>query len=873
MSIIVPKELGAILTEIKAVGGQLWLTEDNKLRYTPQKAFTPDLLTRMKAHKSEIIHLLREHVPQQKKSVHVSFLPSTKVAGYSVINSQDKAKLMQLKERILQAGICSLDYESNSDPDQTQDPQDTEVVGASVAYRIGEAFYLPMGHTTYEHNWDRTWLFTNFLKPILENPDVLILAHNMIVEHMWSILNGVDMYPKTKTHKVLDTMMMVKACALPETVDDIGKVRMGLKPATKALLADCNGMVHGLLHIDQIKSFKETVGRVAEVVPDPSGAVYKTNSKFGKKGDPKMIRRVRTRRFDELPIDSETVAYACSDADWALGLYYKLKPICDQEKLTKLVFFNTKRMMLLGEYQLAGWQADPTKIERLRAEAEQNLYGSSGLEQQLHDALIQLAKEKGLALVDGKVFVPSGRYFMGKHRGKDTFLEIKYEREFSWNSVPHRQWLFFHVLGIDTKSLKRSKKTGLPQVDAKNMDKITQRYAKEAGDKGQFLQLLAQKHSYDKVLSTYVKGMGDFIRRHDTNKIHTNFRLVDTWRLASSKPNLQNCPRAENDPLGIRSVFVAPTYNPQAEYSHLNPCTRPVNIISKENLSGETMWITCDYSQLELRIMAWYSREQAMIDAFHKGEDLHSATAKLVFNLDCPISEVKSKYKPYRYRAKAVNFGLVYGITEHGLSEDPKMGLDIDGAKQLMADYFATYPKIKEYMDNQVAFARKYGYVQTMFGHRRPIVGLNDPNPYTQRRAENKAINTPVQGSGADIIALAMVNLRDEIPTKAPYLKPVMQIHDELILECPVEYVIEGQQFVKEVMERPIKGFSEVVPLVADPAVGKRWDHTLDIKQDAKGTWYVEAEQTKTEPSDVTFKEIEYALPLYEQAGIEVRVK
>lgn len=100
-----------------------------------------------------------------------------------------------------------------------------------------------MGHISYKFNWDREWLFSNFLKPILEHPDVFILAHNVIIEHMWSIPNGVDMYPKTKINKVLDTMMMVKACALPETVDAIGKVRIGLKPSAKALLADSDGMV------------------------------------------------------------------------------------------------------------------------------------------------------------------------------------------------------------------------------------------------------------------------------------------------------------------------------------------------------------------------------------------------------------------------------------------------------------------------------------------------------------------------------------------------------------------------------------------------------------------------------------------------------
>src|SRR5690606_32007854 len=161
-----------------------------------------------------------------------------------------------LKDQIIKAGICSLDYESNSDPDdKTQDPQDTEIVGASVSYQIGQAIYLPIGHIHYEDNWDKQWLVENFLKPVLEHPDVLIIAHNIAAEHAWSILEGIDMYPKAQKNKIMDTMMIAKNLALPETVKTTGKIDSenyggvyeGLKDLTKILLADQNGMVHDLI--------------------------------------------------------------------------------------------------------------------------------------------------------------------------------------------------------------------------------------------------------------------------------------------------------------------------------------------------------------------------------------------------------------------------------------------------------------------------------------------------------------------------------------------------------------------------------------------------------------------------------------------------
>lgn len=271
-------------------------------------------------------------------------------------------------------------------------------------------------------------------------------------------------------------------------------------------------------------------------------------------------------------------------------------------------------------------------------------------------------------------------------------------------------------------------------------------------------------------------------------------------------------------------------------------------------------------------MLAWYANEASMLHTLANGGDLHSVVAREVFKLDCTVEEVKTRYKPFRYRAKKVNFGIVYGMTEFGLSKDRQMGMTKDEAKQFILNYYATYPGIRTYAQDQIAFAREYGYVETLFGNRRPITDINHPNDFVRQSAENKAMNTPIQGSAGDIIRRAMVAIKNRARIEAPYIRQVMQIHDELIIEAPVEYVALAAAWIKAVMEDPIEGFSEIMPIVAEPAVGVVWSHALDVSWDANGQPYVTARKEKREATDVTFEEMKYALALYEKAGIEVRI-
>lgn len=212
---------------------------------------------------------------------------------------------------------------------------------------------------------------------------------------------------------------------------------------------------------------------------------------------------------------------------------------------------------------------------------------------------------------------------------------------------------------------------------------------------------------------------------------------------------------------------------------------------------------------------------------------------------------------------------LVYGMTEFGLSKDPKMGMTVEQAKKFIDDYMATFTGVREYAKGQIAFGREHGYVETMFGHRRPVPHINDPSEWVRKKAENICMNTPIQGSAADIIALAMVNIREE-QHKCPQLSMHMQIHDELQGESPVEHCVEAAWFMKDVMERPIDGFSDIMPIVSEPAVGATWDTALDLKKDEHGNPYVKPKKEKKEATDVTYDMIAPYEHMYKLAGIKI---
>lgn len=290
-----------------------------------------------------------------------------------------------------------------------------------------------------------------------------------------------------------------------------------------------------------------------------------------------------------------------------------------------------------------------------------------------------------------------------------------------------------------------------------------------------------------KLLSTYIDSLPLLINP-ETGKIHTSFNqtVTSTGRLSSSNPNLQNIPIRDEDGKEIRKAFIP---------------------------DNECLFFSADYSQIELRIMAHLSEDKNMIDAFLSGYDIHAATAAKVYKID--ISEVT---KDMRRKAKTANFGIIYGISVFGLAE--RMAVDRKEAKELIDGYFETYPKVKEYMDKSIEVAKKNGYVETIFHRKRYLQDINSRNAVVRGYAERNAINAPIQGSAADIIKVAMVNIYNRFKKENVQAKMILQVHDELNFSVPVNEKELIEQIVIEEMERAYKMH---VPLKADCGWGKNW--------------------------------------------------
>ena len=292
---------------------------------------------------------------------------------------------------------------------------------------------------------------------------------------------------------------------------------------------------------------------------------------------------------------------------------------------------------------------------------------------------------------------------------------------------------------------------------------------------------------YKKLLSTYIDTLPQLINPQ-TGHIHTSYNqaVTATGRLSSSNPNLQNIPVRDDNGKEVRKAFIP---------------------------DKGCLFFSADYSQIELRIMAHLSGDPHMIEAFNTGYDIHAATAAKIFKK--PIEEVASDE---RRKAKTANFGIIYGITTFGLAE--RMQVSRGEAKELIDEYFATYPKVKEYMERSVEMARQKGYTETLFGRRCHLPDINSHNAVVRGYAERNAINAPIQGTAADIIKVAMARIQQRLWNEGFRSQMILQVHDELNFNVVPEEKERLEQMVIEEMER---AYSLNVPLVADSGWGKNW--------------------------------------------------
>ena len=303
-----------------------------------------------------------------------------------------------------------------------------------------------------------------------------------------------------------------------------------------------------------------------------------------------------------------------------------------------------------------------------------------------------------------------------------------------------------------------------------------------------FVKLILNYRSVSKLLNTYIDSLPKQISK-STNRIHTNFlqTVAATGRLSSVNPNLQNIPIRTESGKEIRKAFI------------------PRN--------KDFFLMAADYSQIELRVIAALSKEDNMIRSFEKNEDIHTSTAATVFNI--PLEKVT---RQQRSHAKIVNFGIIYGVSAFGLSN--QTDLNIKESKNLIETYYEKYPKLKEFIEKQIFFARDKGYVETILGRRRVLRDINSNNSIIKSAAERNAVNAPIQGSAADIIKMSMINIQKEFISKKIKSKMLLQIHDELVFDVFKPELNEVMEIVRHQMENV---FKLDVPLSVDINYGVNW--------------------------------------------------
>jgi DNA polymerase-1 len=322
--------------------------------------------------------------------------------------------------------------------------------------------------------------------------------------------------------------------------------------------------------------------------------------------------------------------------------------------------------------------------------------------------------------------------------------------------------------------------TGAPSTDEEVLQKLAEDFP--------LPKILLEYRGMSKLKSTYTDKLPKMVNRA-TGRVHTNYAqaVAVTGRLSSNEPNLQNIPIRTAEGRRIREAFIAP----------------PGSVI-----------VSADYSQIELRIMAHISGDEAMLRAFAEGEDIHRATAAEIFGV--APAEVQSEQRRY---AKVINFGLIYGMSAFGLASN--LGVDRAAAQSYIDKYFARFSGVKQYMDDTRLQAKARGYVETVFGRRLWLPEINSPNGPRRQGAERAAINAPMQGTAADLIKLAMIAVQGWLETSGLGTRMIMQVHDELVLEVPESEL----ELVKTRLPELMAGVASLkVPLLAEVGIGKNWD-------------------------------------------------
>lgn len=418
----------------------------------------------------------------------------------------------------------------------------------------------------------------------------------------------------------------------------------------------------------------------------------------------------------------------------------------------------------------AEWMAAPVLADKLKETGMERLM--TEMEMPLSYVLYDMEKE-GI-MVKPDELRAYGEELNGRIGELEKSIHEKAGCDFNINSPKQLGEILFEKMGIPGG---KKTKTGYSTA-ADVLDKLAPDYP--------IVEEILEYRGLAKLKSTYAEGLAVYI--DDKDRIHSTFNqtITATGRISSTEPNLQNIPMRMELGRMIRKVF-----------------------IPKEGF----LFTDADYSQIELRVLAHMSEDGQLIEAYKMDEDIHKITASKVFHT--PFEEVTDLQ---RRNAKAVNFGIVYGISSFGLSQD--LSISRKEAAEYIEQYFATYPDVKKFLDKQVENAKKDGYVTTMFGRRRPVPELSSSNFMQRSFGERVAMNSPIQGTAADIIKIAMIRVWKRLKTENLKSRLILQVHDELLIETAKD----EEEEVKKILEEEMKAAADLsVTLEIDMHTGQNW--------------------------------------------------
>ena len=473
------------------------------------------------------------------------------------------------------------------------------------------------------------------------------------------------------------------------------------------------------------------------------------------------------RFFDELASDDpDTVRYACADSDYALRLYRRFNEWFDAylpRHRWIVENIESPTAVYCGLMKYNGLLMDETAMIRKQGECAARL--------------LELRE---------KIHAMTGGVEIGANAGTQAFKDY-----------------LFKTLGLPV--LKTTAKNA-EAADDQTMVMLAEWCAEHRPELVPLFELVQEYRKWSKLKTTYIDGYLRFINPV-TGRIHPDLLplATETGRFAARNPNMQNCPRKTNDPVGVRSFILAP--------------------------EGHVL-VSCDFSQIELRVGAFYCRDPKMLETYRSGGDIHAQTTSVIFGV--PYAQAADKndpdYKERRTIAKNVNFGVFYGLFARGLQRTLrfKAGLDksLSDCEAIIANLKAGYPNLARWQEQAKQAATRRQYTQTFLGRRRYLPGIRSQDWGRRSFAERCALNTPIQGTAADILKLALGRLIAGLPGR-PWLRPLLQIHDELVFEVPRERLQEAVTYIQTCMDA--QPFPEMdVPIVAEAAYGPDFGHMTD---------------------------------------------